>query len=666
MIDLNVCPKCNAKVNVNSKFCQKCGAKLEKHQEKESKQLKFNKSDQLTEFNNIVGKDALKQEYISMLSQENLNETAGKVIKSNCLNLINKDSFTYEKIATYEIISYKQYSYLLNVIAHLIVTNGKEFKKRDYYEYFGQKEDKRKIIDKIKNNGENFGTFHLITKFVECAVIDNEGLSFLPNYVIGDNGRKFSKDEFLAMIKHVYKYENTYGVSPKFVFASNKLVNTVQLDTSFENKETLHDLIFDKINLMISAYSIQVENALDELNKRVVNTPGKLVFQGRLMFDNLDKNPHGTAIKNRLEDRIYALEITSENIDDKISEEIQIEVENKKNKLKNKVYETIGNKEVNEAFLIEISKYNLDKEDAVKIKNEIVNEIDERNIKESDYSATFNEVLDKHKIARKHQLLFENLVDVINTDESTKKLKNHDLFDKKEIIIAKLHDDILNNKIENEHDIKIALNDSIYFLEKNDVKNELKQLDDVYFNALLKKFSISSFVPLKRVKIEKLLDKISVESIKSELIKYGITKYDHSNVDETVTPENDVNQAVIDDKTQNDVNPEENNESTEESVNETVDDDNSQDEASSEEEKKSSDDVNESQNVGEETDSQSGVSSKDDTQLSEEKPKYENEQTVDDNSIQDESNDAEPICPNCGFKNRSSVKFCTQCGTKLE
>ena len=635
-----ICPKCGAKVNPGSNFCSECGTKLE-NTEEEVKKTNFDSNDELKEFYNIVGEDSFKPEFISMLSQKNLNESAGKKIKSNCINLINNNSFTYENIAVYDVISFKQYSYLLSVIGHEIIKNGKEFKKRDSYEYFGKKAEKRKIIETLNKEGK-IVISPLINEFVECAVIDNEKHSFLPSFVIADGGRKYTKDEFIPLIKYVYAYENTYGVSPKFIFASNKKVKNVQLDTSFESNEDLNDIIFDKINLMIASYSIQVENALEELDKKVGHDAGRWIFQGFLKLNNLDKNPHGIAIKNRLEDSIYSLKLTSDEMEDKINEEIQIEVKNKKEKLNNKVYNQIGKEEVSDSFLKEIAPYNLDKDDAIKIRKDILNEIDEKNIKEKDYSSTFNNILDNYKIDRKHQILFEELNKELNSQNSLNKLKNHDLLDKKDNIRDKIHQDIFNNKLENEKDIPIYIDNYISFLEKQDVKKELNDLNDSSFDLLMKKFSVSSFIPLRKVKIEKLMDNVTIEAIKTELVNLGVSKYDHFNVEETIN-QDEVNQAVgDDDKIQNDIISEGNNPFTEDNTNETI---------------------------GEDT--QSDVSSDEDNQTSEEEFNEENEPNVEDNSTQEDSyqndsTDDEPICPKCGFKNRSSVKFCTQCGTKLE
>lgn len=76
------------------------------------------------------------------------------------------------------------------------------------------------IIRVIKERGTNYQSDSLITEFVECAIHDNKDLSFLPNYVIDKNGKKYMKYTYVDMCRRVSAYEVKNGVSPAIVYLS--------------------------------------------------------------------------------------------------------------------------------------------------------------------------------------------------------------------------------------------------------------------------------------------------------------------------------------------------------------------------------------------------------------------------------------------------------------
>lgn len=122
-----------------------------------------------------------------------------------------------------ESIKYAEYSTIMNRIAGWLIVNGKSFKKRDAYGYFGRAATKHTIETVAKQRYETgiFGEDGLVTEYTECAIFDNVDLSFLPNYVTGTDGTKYYKDTFVDMANRVSAYEVLHGKSPLIVYIKN-------------------------------------------------------------------------------------------------------------------------------------------------------------------------------------------------------------------------------------------------------------------------------------------------------------------------------------------------------------------------------------------------------------------------------------------------------------
>lgn len=113
-----------------------------------------------------------------------------------------------------------QYWLLMNNIAYWLVKNNKKFNTRQVYGYQGREADYGTIIRVIKERGSNTQSDALIVEFVECAIVDNKDLSFLPNYVSEpyNNGNKLSRDVYVDMARRVSKWEVKHnGQSPNYV-----------------------------------------------------------------------------------------------------------------------------------------------------------------------------------------------------------------------------------------------------------------------------------------------------------------------------------------------------------------------------------------------------------------------------------------------------------------
>lgn len=114
----------------------------------------------------------------------------------------------------------EQYWLIINNIAYWLVRNNKKFNTRQVYGYQNRTADYGTIIKVIKERGSNTQPDALIAEFVECAIVDNKDLSFLPNYVSEpyNNGNKLSRDVYVDMARRVSEWEVKHnGQSPNYV-----------------------------------------------------------------------------------------------------------------------------------------------------------------------------------------------------------------------------------------------------------------------------------------------------------------------------------------------------------------------------------------------------------------------------------------------------------------
>lgn len=526
------CPKCNSKTDINSKFCQKCGYAYENKDNSFSNEKnlinepQFSKNEILEEFYTIVGENEFSEKYIKFLSKNGLNEIVGKNIKLKCIDLINNDLFTYKNIVNYDSISFEEYSYIINKVAYKVLESEKQFNMRSVYGYFGHEANQQTVLQMIIHNGTKYGKDPLINEFIECAIVDNKRLSFLPSSVTDKHGRKYSRKDYVNMANYVSKYEVDNGISPKMLFVSNKKFEDNQrLNPSFYEDDTINSIVLDKLLYFIASVSIQINDSIFKLNSLVGQNADGLIFKTKLSFNNLDQTPHGVSIRNRIEQEIYSLNITSDEIDNKLSEELENEINLKKDRLINKTYQIIGNTEIENSFLEKITPYNLNTADANKIRVDMINHINSNDFYESDYDEKLNNIVDYYKIERKHEILEKDLNDIINSPFFITEFKNKFILNKKGKIQENIIKNIEKNKISSDEEIKIKIKELMLYYEKKDVENELNNLDEFVIDKLLDDFSISSLLPFKKVKIIKLLDVVDVNQLKIKLSKYGVDKY---------------------------------------------------------------------------------------------------------------------------------------------
>jgi hypothetical protein len=119
-----------------------------------------------------------------------------------------------------ENISFEEYSTIMNRVAGWLLVNGKKYKTRDLYSYFGRVADKAQVEKEAKRRYQN-KDYHmdgLLTEYAECLIFDNNDLSFLPNYTTGSDGTKYYKDTYVNMANRVSAYEVLNNKSPAIVY----------------------------------------------------------------------------------------------------------------------------------------------------------------------------------------------------------------------------------------------------------------------------------------------------------------------------------------------------------------------------------------------------------------------------------------------------------------
>ena len=129
-----------------------------------------------------------------------------------------------------EYINLGEYFYIMNRIAWWLVKNNKTFKTRQLYNYGERVADYPTIIQAIKDRGDKVHLDGLIAEFVECAIHDNNDLSFLPAYVTCSDGKtKLYTNTFVDMANRVSSYEVLKKHSPNIIYIKKE--NTISTNT---------------------------------------------------------------------------------------------------------------------------------------------------------------------------------------------------------------------------------------------------------------------------------------------------------------------------------------------------------------------------------------------------------------------------------------------------
>jgi len=159
-----------------------------------------------------------------------------------------------------EQITYKEYATIINRVGQWLIGNNKIFIKRNLYGYFGREADRPTVEHALREryNKNIFTDDGLTAEFVECAIVDNKDHSFLPNYVLGTNGRKYMKDEYVDMAKRVSKWEVDEKKSPNIVYLKKETSSTGgtlckklsdKLGVNITGKNSLYSAFYNAIYL---------------------------------------------------------------------------------------------------------------------------------------------------------------------------------------------------------------------------------------------------------------------------------------------------------------------------------------------------------------------------------------------------------------------------------
>lgn len=123
---------------------------------------------------------------------------------------------------TKEQITYNEYSSLCNRIVGWLTKHEKELNKREVYSYEGREADPATIEEVALERYEQeiYGEDGLVTEYFECAVVDNDDYSFMPEYVTSQDGERYSIESMMSMARRVSEYEVINGESPNIIYVN--------------------------------------------------------------------------------------------------------------------------------------------------------------------------------------------------------------------------------------------------------------------------------------------------------------------------------------------------------------------------------------------------------------------------------------------------------------
>lgn len=389
-------------------------------------------------------------------------------------------------------------------------------------------------------------TENKINKIIDSDNVYNDRFTFKMEELTYYKQNSF-KDEIIKILdqfkaENDKKLEQLYEVtgkdtlSPAFKNAlTNKGLNEqagLKIVSEFEENilnEKVTTNIQAKVYNRLNQMEIDKNEAYELLEKKVGSDANKFFFSARLTKRKLDSEIHGMAIKRNIETLIQSGEVNSKNFDSILDKELDNAVKQKNEKLRKEVDIIIGLDKINEPFLTQISKYNLTETDAIKIRSNVLNLINENKFEEKSIKPNIDGLVYNFGDARTKELTIDKLNSIIGKNsinqEFSKRLDAHDLDNADgQKIKSKIIKQINKGEIGLD-DLEQFIGINIQTLETNDVKNELDKLSGNQIDTILKKHSISSLIPLKGAKISKLMDNVSLIDLKKDLAECGVSKY---------------------------------------------------------------------------------------------------------------------------------------------
>ncbi len=119
-------------------------------------------------------------------------------------------------------ITYETYSQLCNRIIGWCNTQGKlnGLKLRNVYGTVDNRTADPETIIQVCTENYNINNYFsddLCTEFLECLIVDNKNVTYLPSYIIAKDGSRFTNIEVVDMCNRVSAYEVLNHKSPKYV-----------------------------------------------------------------------------------------------------------------------------------------------------------------------------------------------------------------------------------------------------------------------------------------------------------------------------------------------------------------------------------------------------------------------------------------------------------------
>ena len=308
--------------------------------------------------------------------------------------------------------------------------------------------------------------------------------------------------------------------------AGRKIIHQTRLSilegTISVDLETYIDNCLDKLEFDKNRVSQILENTVGHDAKNPL-------FVKRLKNNNLDSEIHGMKIKNIMDELIQSAEVNSENFAQVLSNEIEYEVKQKNIRLKKGVDDIIGLSKIKKSFLYRIGEFNLDETDAKIIRSEVLDAIDNNELDEFAVFDEIENIVQKKGNIKLRKLLIKRVNYIIGGESINSKfsykLSMHDLDNGDgQIIKNNILNGVESGKINfNNFDDSVA--QEIYLRDSFHVKNDLKRLSSNQIEFLFKKYSLSSFLPFKSEKINKLSDNVELYRLKRDLASFGFSKY---------------------------------------------------------------------------------------------------------------------------------------------
>ena len=260
---------------------------------------------------------------------------------------------------------------------------------------------REKYVSDIKDTLKNFPENKLI------RILELKGIAAIgdPLSLINQIASNINEDEIKTLIKKTDEEINNLKAK---LFKLNEKQLTLILDNNNLNSygaksqlitKIIETLPISEIQNNIDKVSIGYEKALKKLYSITGKENLSNSFKKRLT-DNYLSTEDGIKIRKELITLIKNYQIKEKDIEPKITELINKKAQKIINDTLNNLYTITGEKSINKSFLNRLRRSGLDKNDGIKIKNEIIMDIKSKKVKKEDLTEIINLKIKERK-ARK-------------------------------------------------------------------------------------------------------------------------------------------------------------------------------------------------------------------------------------------------------------------------